>query len=126
MERRLPARDWRAVAEAWFHPEEREYLMGISDAREGSRRFHRLWTVKEAYIKAHGLRVWDMGNVPRIRSRGEGEGGLPDALCFEPIPDLFCSLYSPAGVDYRQCRALEGFHPPGEGDWPGEEMIMAD
>ena len=125
MERRLPARDWRAVAEAWFHPEEREYLMGISDAREGSRRFHRLWTVKEAYIKAHGLRVWDMGNVPRIRSRAEGEGGLPDALCFEPIPDLFCSLYSPAGVDYRQCRALEGFHPPREGDWPGEELMMA-
>ena len=105
IERRCEGRSWQAVAELYFHPEEREDLMRISDAREGSRQFHRLWTVKEACIKAHGLTVWDIGRLPRIRPRVEGEAGMPDALCFEPLPDLFCGLYAPGGVDYRECDA---------------------
>ena len=109
IERRCEGRNWRAVAELCFHPEEREDLMRISDAREGSRQFHRLWTVKEACIKARGLTVWDIGQLPRIRPRAEGEAGMPDALCFEPLPDLFCSIYAPGGVDYRECDVRSNF-----------------
>ena len=43
-------------ADHWFSGEERAYLAGAgADRQEAARRFFRLWTLKEAYLKARGL-----------------------------------------------------------------------
>jgi 4'-phosphopantetheinyl transferase len=42
------------VAERYFSEKEREYIAGIADMSEKCRRFYRLWTMKESYLKMGG------------------------------------------------------------------------
>jgi phosphopantetheine--protein transferase-like protein len=65
-ERGRPIRIMR-LARRFFTPAELERLGGLSgEAR--TRHFYRLWTLKEAWVKAHGLAL-----APHLRQ-----------LCFEP------------------------------------------
>jgi 4'-phosphopantetheinyl transferase len=53
IERLHMPREWQAVAEACFHPRERDYLLGAGpDARPET--FFAVWTRKEACLKAAG------------------------------------------------------------------------
>ena len=124
MEKRSENRNWPAIVDACFHPGEGEIIRNISGPEERSRYFHRLWTVKEAYIKARGLTVWDIGTLPRIRRHQSPKQGSPDAVCFEPAPDLFLGLYSPRGVQEGTIVSLPRFPGPGNGDWSSEGFII--
>ncbi|MCE9625238.1 MAG: 4'-phosphopantetheinyl transferase superfamily protein, partial [Deltaproteobacteria bacterium] len=52
--------DEAAIARRYFHPEEAAALLALPNA-ERSREFFRLWTRKEAYLKAGGEGVSGMG-----------------------------------------------------------------
>jgi 4'-phosphopantetheinyl transferase len=51
---RDPPTDWRAVADRFFHEEELERLLGLT-AEPGWLEFLRVWTLKEACLKATGI-----------------------------------------------------------------------
>ncbi len=47
---------WRALSQRYFHPEEAAWLQTLPDA-EGQYQFYRLWTLKEALLKARGTGI---------------------------------------------------------------------
>lgn len=55
--------DETAIAKRYFHPKEAEALLSFPPS-ERSREFFRLWTRKEAYLKAGGEGVSGMGRRP--------------------------------------------------------------
>jgi len=51
---RLPQKDHTKLAERFFHPNERAYVM---QSKDQARAFARIWTRKEAYLKQIGIGV---------------------------------------------------------------------
>ena len=51
-----PKRAWLAIAERYFHPDEFRQLKSLP-AQEAQKRFFRLWTLKEALLKARGTGI---------------------------------------------------------------------
>jgi phosphopantetheinyl transferase len=58
-----PRKTHEGIAERFFHPPERDYLAAAPSA-ERARRFYRLWTLKEAFLKLRGLSVFDLSQCP--------------------------------------------------------------
>jgi 4'-phosphopantetheinyl transferase len=59
------------IARRAFLPAEREYIAASADDAEKTRRFYRLWTFKESYIKLYGWSVFDMRKVPLFLPNAE-------------------------------------------------------
>ena len=75
VEERLDTRDIDGLAETVFGREEQAHV-GAARGRERERRFYRLWTVKEALLKALGTGLYlDVAGfqVPSALLRGEAE-----------------------------------------------------
>lgn len=64
------ARPWRAIADQYFHAEEARALAALDEAA-GEAAFYRLWTLKEAYLKALGRGL--AGGLARLYFPAAGE-----------------------------------------------------
>lgn len=60
-------RHWQEIAGAFFTPAEAGYLETSPDL---PRDFYLLWTAREAWLKFHGLSVWDLGLCPTPKEFG--------------------------------------------------------
>jgi 4'-phosphopantetheinyl transferase len=69
--------DWQTVAENYFAPEEWIYLTSLSDAEQRAG-FFRVWTLKEALLKAVGQGL----SIPLNAFRFEFPVGLPPQVQF--------------------------------------------
>lgn len=108
-----PGRPFRRLARRFFHPAEYDWLQGLP-AGDSAAGFYRLWTLKEAYLKAIGTgltlssRAFEVdpeSDPPRLV--GTSAGQLPAeqwAMQVLPTePGYHAALCTPAGVlDYRQ------------------------
>ena len=74
-------RDPMRIARRYFTPGELELLEGLPET-ERHDRFLRIWTLKEAFLKARGTGI--AGGLDRIEIRPDGAGGLTATL----HPDL--------------------------------------
>ena len=84
------SRPWRGSMERWFHPEERAWLATIPE-EERQRAFYRLWTRKEAWVKAVS---------------GERMLSLSETDVLRPIPGLCFRDYTlPGGYAAAMCSA---------------------
>jgi hypothetical protein len=59
-----PRKNHDKTAARLFSPEELRYLLEASGAREKRLRFCRLWALRECFLKAHGLSVFNMKKIP--------------------------------------------------------------
>lgn len=69
LERPRRNRRWETIARRWFTPAEQAVLTTCSPA-EGERLFYRLWTLKEAWVKANGQGL--AGNFQALRMVADG------------------------------------------------------
>jgi phosphopantetheinyl transferase len=85
-----PRKTHEKIAARLFFSEELRYLQAARGAREKRLRFCRLWALKECFLKAHGLSVFAMKEIPP-RAPGafyvyELDGRYALALMREEIP----------------------------------------
>jgi phosphopantetheinyl transferase (holo-ACP synthase) len=59
-----PLKNFEEIARLQFSPEERGYIAAGSGGPEHLDRFYRIWVLKECFLKARGLSVFDMGTAP--------------------------------------------------------------
>jgi hypothetical protein len=69
-----PEKPHAEIASRLFFPEELRYLEAASGTAERSRRFCRLWALKECFLKANGLSVFDMKKCPVFLFYGRHDG----------------------------------------------------
>lgn len=97
-------RGWVDIAKAFFS--EQEQLCLETRGAEALGTFYHFWTRKEAWLKLHGLSVWQVGKAPpsEVRRgrgpdfrtwRGEGSASLSLSLCVQ-IEGKACSVRFPA------------------------------
>ena len=79
-----------AVAERFFHPEEKTFLEAAENPEEKQKRFIMLWVLKEAHIKLMGTTIGTVKETPSFSIRGNR------ILC-QSSNDLFYSLYEGGG-----------------------------
>ncbi len=96
-------RGWADIAKAFFS--EQEQLCLETRGAEALGTFYHFWTRKEAWLKLHGLSVWQVGKAPlsEVRRgkgpefrtwRGEGSASLSLSLCVQ-IEGKACSVRFP-------------------------------
>jgi phosphopantetheinyl transferase len=85
-----------AIAEKFFHPEEKAFLEEAGNPQEKQRRFMMLWVLKEAHIKLLGTTVGAVRDTPSFSISGNR------ILCQS---SLFYSLYEGGG--YVMATAFE-------------------
>ncbi len=85
-----------AIAEKFFHPEEKAFLEEAGNPQEKQRRFMKLWVLKEAHIKLLGITVGAVRETPSFSISGSR------ILCQS---SLFYSLYEGGG--YVMATAFE-------------------
>lgn len=86
-----------AIAEQFLHPEETRLLMSFPDAVQQSM-FYRLWTHKEAYLKARGNGITqELGRVnfaPWLRSaKSHAPFSFPDPECSGTASGIWQGFY---------------------------------
>ena len=86
-----------AIAEKFFHPEEKTFLEAAGTPEEKQKRFMMLWVLKEAYIKLMGTTIGAVKETPSFSINGN------KILCQNN--DLFYSLYEGGG--YVMAAAFE-------------------
>ena len=96
-ENRRIGSDVMKFARRWLSPNEREALEAVRDDDERARAFMRLWTAKEAYVKALGLGIAgrpfrefdiDSGSSLDVRDDAASDGGASWRLAqFRPRAD---------------------------------------
>lgn len=92
LERHRPRPNWQALARRWYSPEEHDWLSAQADPQAG---FLRLWTLKEALLKAIGAGL--VYGLHRARFAQAGDGHL-----------VLAGLSGAAGPAARwQCRELD-------------------
>ena len=97
-----PRKRAREIAREFFTPQERKYIE--SDTRPDGTRFYQIWTLKECFLKLHGLSVFDMIGVPSFVN---GEGSLLNT----GLNQISFNLYEFIGNDeerYIVATALQG------------------
>lgn len=108
IERVRPVTDLMDLARRYFTPAEVEAI-GIADSAAQLELFYRVWTRKEAFIKAHGLGVaygldrvevsMDQEVKPHFARLGEGENPLTWSLeHLEPAPGYVGALACDVGL----------------------------
>lgn len=115
IERIRPARE--GIAQRFFHPEELAFLEAAPDAAEKERRFFRLWTLKESFIKATGKGLSQPLNSFCVlwENRSPVLKGEESRFAFREYtapPGYACAVCAPAGS--RFAKALEYIDPKGE------------
>jgi phosphopantetheinyl transferase len=65
-----PGKSFVEISRRFFHAEEQAYIE--KDPAEQARNFYRIWVLKEAWLKLHGLSVFDMAKAPIFSI-----GGIP-------------------------------------------------
>lgn len=83
-----PSKSYVQISRRFFHSEEQSCVEQAGE--EGIRSFYRIWVLKEAWLKLHGLSVFDMAKAP-LFSIGRGKGDF-ESFLYE--------LESPAGEKY--------------------------
>ena len=113
----VPGLDPVGLAVRFFAPDEAGYVAGHPDAGVRADRFARLWTRKEAVVKAAGGRLWpNLGITVRDRDV---------VSCAEPAgPHRVCDVPAPTG--YRAAVAVTGAAPFAMTAtlWPGAEPVL--
>lgn len=71
-----PLKNLGEIARLQFSPEEQGYIAAASGAQERIERFYRIWVLKECFLKAGGLSVFDMKSAPSFA----GSDGLAAEL----------------------------------------------
>lgn len=66
-----PAKTYEGIVRGFFSPEEQTYIAAGSPERERINRFYRIWVLKECFLKALGLSVFDMNRVPSFVACGD-------------------------------------------------------
>ena len=106
VQRVLPRVDATAMANRYFPPEEALLVRDAPDAEGRADRFARLWTRKEALVKAHGGRLTQGLRIPVHRT------GTPASEHPEHPDDAWSRGYRisdvPAPPGYRAAVALSG------------------
>jgi phosphopantetheinyl transferase (holo-ACP synthase) len=59
-----PLKNLGGIARLQFSPEEQRYITAASDGAAQIERFYRIWVLKECFLKARGLSVFDMKTAP--------------------------------------------------------------
>ncbi|MDR0877098.1 MAG: 4'-phosphopantetheinyl transferase superfamily protein [Treponema sp.] len=59
-----PAKNREGIARRFFSLPEQKYIAAGAGSRERINRFYHIWVLKESYLKAKGLAVWGMEQVP--------------------------------------------------------------
>lgn len=87
-----------AVAEKFFHQEEKDYLAGAQTQEESRKRFLTLWVLKEAHIKLLGTTIGAVKETPSFSIEGNS------ILC-RTDSSIYYSLYE--GGEYVMAAAFE-------------------
>lgn len=87
-----------AVADKFFHPEEKTFLSDTENIQESRKRFIMLWVLKEAYIKFHGTSIGAVRETPLFSVIGS-------KILSQSNESLFYSLYEGGG--YMLATAFE-------------------
>lgn len=98
VEFRRSRRNLLELARQWFHPQEARMLAALPEP-ERTDRFYRLWTLKEAWIKAHGQTLMS-GALARVQFEAIDTANEPDGkmLATHATPETSLSL---ATVSYQ-------------------------
>ncbi|MFJ8751987.1 4'-phosphopantetheinyl transferase family protein [Streptomyces sp. NPDC102441] len=97
--------DLSGVARRFFQPHEVR-LINSSPPTDRPREFFRLWTLKEAFLKAHGRRV---GELAEVTGDVPGEPGGPGALRLAPDGTLTATGWEvPAPAGHSAAVAIAG------------------
>ena len=113
-----PAADLLPVARRWFAPAEAAALEGCSGP-DLDRRFFRLWTRKEAWLKARGTGI--AGGLARHPVDASPDGGIrrltaPDGsgwgLVDLPLGDGWAAALAAGGTDWRPVGCPVELAPP--------------
>lgn len=80
------------VAKRFFFQQEYDWIYRDGDSSQERRRFMMIWTAKEAWLKAHGLSVFDIGRAPIFSMEPEFQAS---SLQFRQF-----FLQSPGGKEY--------------------------
>jgi hypothetical protein len=75
-----PAKKREGIARRFFSLQEQKYIAAGAGSRERINRFYHIWVLKESYLKAKGLAVWGMEEVPSFAAENSphhlgGPGG---------------------------------------------------
>jgi hypothetical protein len=84
-----PGKSLVEISRRFFHAGEQAYIE--KDPATRAQNFYRIWVLKEAWLKLHGLSVFDMAKAPAFKI-----GGTPEASA-EKIIFFLYELSSPAG-----------------------------
>lgn len=122
VEASAPERDVLRLARRFFAAHESEALAGEQDPRQRERAFRALWTLKEAWVKAHGgalapgLGAAAFALDERAGRIRVGAGTDGHFLAFEPVPALAAALCvlgagAPETVHCYEGLPLAGWQP---------------
>lgn len=85
-------KDRQGIAKRFFSRQEYDWIYRDGDSCQGRRRFTMIWTAKEAWLKAHGLSVFDISRTPVFSMEPKSQAS---SLQFRQF-----FLQSPGGKDY--------------------------
>jgi hypothetical protein len=75
-----PGKSFVGISRRFFHAGEQAYIE--EDAVAQMRNFYRIWVLKEAWLKLHGLSVFDMAKTPAFSIGGPQDGADKSGLVF--------------------------------------------
>jgi hypothetical protein len=67
-----PKRPREETARVFFSPSEQDYIFSAAGKGERSLRFCHIWTLKECFLKARGLSIFDIQKAPAFAIGGHG------------------------------------------------------
>ena len=103
VEQRRQERHFDEIAEAYFHQSEIEAIQ--REHKKDMKIFYRYWTMKEAFLKACGRSIRELGCIPPLLEQGKESR----ARCFELPGDYTLSLYAPNSVSGLTIRIFSRF-----------------
>lgn len=109
IEYRKHGRAFSAITKSYFHPEEDKFISSISNQPHKLHAFYRFWTVKEAWIKAQGLSIWELGTVPQSIPK---TGTSAHAWWFELPGDYTVAVFSSLELQIDDIKVIPEFSYP--------------
>ncbi|GHV73269.1 hypothetical protein AGMMS49940_05710 [Spirochaetia bacterium] len=103
-----PLKNFGEIARRYFSPEEQDHIAAAPGETAQLENFYRIWVLKECFLKARGLSVFDMKTAPSFAG--------PAGLCAETNVHLNFFLYElgeETAEKYVLAAAQESCHPDG-------------